>query len=66
MSLRSHSFTLLDRSRLTAALRRTLALAQEAALMLSLAGSVCLSWPQVPRSIVLATKIVVYYCFSPR
>jgi hypothetical protein len=34
--------------------------------MISMAGGVCLSWPQVARSMLLATKIVVYYCFSPR
>jgi len=40
--------------------------AQDTALMLSLVGGVCLSWPQVGRSIVLVTRIVVYYCLSPR
>jgi hypothetical protein len=34
--------------------------------MLSLVGGVCLSWPQVARSFAFATKLVVYYCFSPR
>ena len=43
-----------------------LAAARETALMLSLVAGVCLSWPQVGRSMLLATKIVVYYCFSPR
>jgi hypothetical protein len=38
----------------------------ETAVMVALAGGVCLSWPQVARALVLATKIVVYYCFSPR
>jgi hypothetical protein len=38
----------------------------DTALMLSLAGGVCLSWPQVGRSIVLVTKIVLFYCLSPR
>jgi hypothetical protein len=45
---------------------RWLEAAREAALMISMAGGVCLSWPQVARSMLLATKIVVYYCFSPR
>ena len=47
-------------------LRRWLPAAQETALVLSLAGGVCLSWPQVGRSIVLLTKIVLFYCLSPR
>jgi hypothetical protein len=55
-----------ERPRLTEELRRWLTAAQDAALMLSLAGGVCLSWPQVPRSMVLATKIVLFYLFSPR
>ena len=47
-------------------LRRWLVAAQDAALMLTLACGVCLSWPQVVRTAVLATKIVVFYLFSPR
>ena len=35
-------------------------------LMISLAGGVCLSWPQVGRSIVLVTKILLFYCLSSR
>ena len=56
----------LDRPRLADELKRWLAAAQDAALMLSLVGGVCLSWPQVPRSMVLTTKIVLYYLCSPR
>jgi hypothetical protein len=47
-------------------LRRWFPAAQDTALMVSLAGGVCLSWPQVARSLVLVTKIVLYYCLSPR
>jgi hypothetical protein len=47
-------------------LRRRLAVAQDIALMLTLACGVCLSWPQVARSMLLATKIALFYLFSPR
>lgn len=66
MSLRRNHPDVADRSRRTAELERWLDAAREATLMISMAGGVCLSWPQVGRSMVLATKIVVYYCFSPR
>jgi hypothetical protein len=33
---------------------------------LTMVGSICLSWPQLARALVLTTKIVVYYCLSPR
>ena len=55
-----------ERPRRADQLRRGVAIAQDAALWLSLAGGVCLSWPEVPRSIALATKIVLFYLFSPR
>lgn len=55
-----------ERPRLAEEIRGWLAAAQDAALMLSLAGGVCLSWPQIPRSMVLATRIVLFYLFSPR
>ena len=29
-------------------------------------ASICLSWPQLGRGLVLTTKIVVCYCLSPR
>jgi hypothetical protein len=66
MSLRRNRFEPIDRSRGRARLERWLRAAREAMLMISIAGGVCLSWPQVGRSMLLATKIVVYYCFSPR
>jgi hypothetical protein len=56
----------LARPRVTDELRRWLVSAQDTALMLTLACGVCLSWPQVARSTVLATKIVLFYVFSPR
>jgi hypothetical protein len=49
-----------------AGLRPWLAAARETALMLTLAAGVCLAWPQVPQSLLLATRIALYYCFSPR
>lgn len=66
MPLRSYHTGLFDRVRAAGAHERWLAAAQETVLMLSLVGGVCLSWPQVARSMMLATKLVVYYCFSPR
>ncbi len=66
MSLHRNRPEPVDRSRRTAELERWLAAAREATIMISMAGGICLSWPQVARSMVLATKIVVYYCFSPR
>jgi hypothetical protein len=66
MSLRRHRSEPFDRSCRRARLEPWLAAAREATLMISMAGGVCLSWPQVGRSMLLATKIVVYYCFSPR
>ena len=65
MPLRSYH-SLFDRVRAAGAHKRWLVVARETAVLLSLAGGVCLSWPQVARSVVLATKLVVYYCFSPR
>jgi hypothetical protein len=55
-----------ERPPLTEELRGWLATSQDAVLMLSLAAGVCLSWPQIPRSMVLATRIVLFYLFSPR
>ena len=55
-----------ERPRVTEELRRRLLAAQDTALMLTLACGVCLSWPQVTRTMVLATKIVLFYLFSPR
>jgi hypothetical protein len=55
-----------ERRRVTEALRRRLVAAQDTALMLTLGCGVCLSWPQVARSMVLATRIVLFYLFSPR
>jgi hypothetical protein len=66
MPLRSYQTGLFDRLRAAGAHQRWLAAARETALMLSLVGAVCLSWPQVARSFLLATKLVIYYCFSPR
>lgn len=66
MPLRSYLPGFFDRVRATGAHEHWLATAREIALMLSLAGGVCLSWPQVARSMLLASKLVVYYCFSPR
>ena len=66
MSLHRNHPDVVDRPRRTAELEGWLGAAREAALMISMAGGVCLSWPQIARSMVLATKIVVYYCFSPR
>ena len=66
MSLRGNRLGLFDRSGWMAVFRPTLAAAQETALILSLASGICLSWPQVGRTMVLATKIAYYYCFSPR
>jgi hypothetical protein len=47
-------------------LRPWLAAAHETTLMLAFAVGVCLSWPQVAQSMLLATKIAYYYCVSPR
>jgi hypothetical protein len=55
-----------ERTRLTEELQRWLAAARDAALTLSLAGGVCLAWPQIAQSMVLATRIVLFYLFSPR
>jgi hypothetical protein len=66
MSLHRNHPDVVDRSRRTTELHGWLGVVREATLMISMAGGVCLSWPQVGRSMVLATKIVVYYCFSPR
>jgi hypothetical protein len=66
MSLHRNRPDRVDRSRRIARLYRWLAAAREATLMISMAVGVCLSWPQVARSMLLATKIVVYYCLSPR
>jgi len=66
MPLRSYRPGFFGRVRAAGAHGRWLDTARETALMLSLLGGVCLSWPQVARSMLLATKLVVYYCFSPR
>jgi len=66
MPLRSYRPGFVDRVRAAGAHRHWLAMARETALMLTLVAGVCLSWPQVARSMLLATKLVVYYCFSPR
>ena len=67
MSLRGHDLGFFERpGAAPETLRRWFSAARETALMLSLAGGVCLSWPQIGRSIALATKIVLYYCLSPR
>jgi hypothetical protein len=55
-----------ERPRLTKELQRWLAAAKDAALTLSLAGGVCLAWPQIAQTMVLATRIVLFYLFSPR
>jgi hypothetical protein len=65
MPLRSYRPGFFDRVR-AGAPGRWLATARETALTLPLVAGVCLSWPQVARSMLLATKLVVYYCFSPR
>lgn len=59
-------FAEFERPRFTHELHRWLVAAQDTALMLTLAGGVCLSWPDVARSMVLTTKIVLFYLFSPR
>ena len=64
MSLRRNRSEPVDRSSRRATLEPWLAASREAMLMISMAAGV--SWPQVGRSMLLATKIVVYYCFSPR
>jgi hypothetical protein len=68
MALRANYpvFVEFERPRVTEELRRRLVAAQDTALMLVLACGVCLSWPQVARSMVLATKIALFYLFSPR
>lgn len=66
MPLRSDRPGFFDRVRAAGAHGHWLATAREIAVMLSLVAGVCLSWPQVHRSLLLATKLVVYYCFSPR
>ena len=66
MLLRSYRPGFFDRVRAAGAHPYWLATARETALMLSLVGGVCLSWPEVARSMLLATRLVVYYCFSPR
>jgi hypothetical protein len=66
MSLHGNRAEIVDRSSRTAGLGRWLETLREATLMISMAVGVCLSWPQVARSMLLATKIVVYYCLSPR
>jgi hypothetical protein len=55
-----------ERPRLTKELQRWLAAATDVALTLSLAGGVCLAWPQIAQTMVLATRIVLFYLFSPR
>ena len=52
--------------RLTEELRRWLAATRDAALTLSLAAGMCLAWPSLAQSMVLATRIVLFYLFSPR
>ena len=68
MALRRNDpvFVEFDRPRFTDERRRRLLAVQDTALMLTLACGVCLSWPDVVRSMVLATKIVLFYLFSPR
>ena len=66
MSLRGNRRGSFDRPGWMAVVRPWLAAAQETALILSLASGVCLSWPQVGRTMVLASKIAYHYCFSPR
>ena len=65
MSLSRNRSEPVDRSR-RATLEPWLAASGEALVMISMAAGVCLSWPKVGRSMLLATKIVFYYCFSPR
>ena len=55
-----------ERPRLTEELRWWLAAARDAVITLSLAGGVCLAWPPIAQSMVLATRIVFFYLFSPR
>ena len=66
MALRGNYAGFEERPRFTEALRRRFLAAQDTALMLTLVCGVCLSWPDVARSMVLATKIVLFYLFSPR
>jgi hypothetical protein len=39
---------------------------RDSLMMAAMLASICLSWPQLGRGLVLTTKIVVYYCLSPR
>jgi hypothetical protein len=55
-----------ERPRMTEKLRWWLAAARDFALTLSLAGGVCLAWPQIAQSMALATRIALFYLFSPR
>ena len=68
MALRANYPVLVEfeRPRFTDELRPWLVAAQDTALMLTLACGVCLSWPDVARSMMLATKIVLFYLLSPR
>ena len=68
MALRGNDLVVVEfeRPRFTEELWRWFVAAQDTALLLTLACGVCLSWPQVARSMVLASKIVLFYLFSPR
>ena len=39
---------------------------RDSLMMAAMLTSICLSWPQLGRGLVLTTKIVVCYCLSPR
>ena len=68
MALRGNYPALVDfeRPRFTDELRPWFVAAQDAALMLTLACGVCLAWPNLARSMMLAAKIVLLYLLSPR
>ena len=68
MTLRANYPVVVDfeRPHFAEELARRWAASRDAVLMLALAGGVCLSWPQIPQSMVLATRIVLFYLFSPR
>jgi hypothetical protein len=64
MRLRSEPIDV--RERAGALFRPWTAAVGETIVMMLLVGGVCLSWPQLGRALVLATRIVISYCFSPR
>ncbi len=35
-------------------------------ILMAMVGGMCLSWPQLGRALMLASRLVMYYCLSPR